>query len=217
MREATITRDRAAAAKARVDSLVAQKATALDVADTEQAAVLRQYKTMQAEQSRIAAQLAKRAAAEAARPASGGRGDLPATKSGGFLWPVPGARVTGGVGPRVHPVYGYRSCHTGLDMGAAAGTPIRTTAAGVVVANATGGPNGNNTLISHGEGVYSMYAHQSRFAAQEGQQVAAGEVIGYVGSTGYSTGPHLHFEIRVGGTPYNPMGWFGEKKAPVNC
>jgi murein DD-endopeptidase MepM/ murein hydrolase activator NlpD len=62
-----------------------------------------------------------------------------------------------------------------------------------------------------------MYAHQSRFGAEEGQTVKRGDVIGYVGSTGYSTGPHLHFEIHVGGVPYDPLGWFGAKKEPVRC
>lgn len=217
LKEANIARDRAAAAKARVDALVAQKATALDIANTERARVLRQYKTVQAEQQRIAALLAQRAAAEAARLARGGRLSFTPTGGNGFVWPLPGTTVGQGVGPRIHPVYGYRSCHTGVDMGAPAGTPIRATAAGVVMANSSGGPYGNHTFISHGNGVFSMYAHQSRFGASEGQTVRAGQVIGYVGSTGYSTGPHLHFEIHIGSTPYNPMGWFGGEKVPVRC
>ena len=217
LKEANIARDRVAAAKARVDLLVAQKATALNVASSERAKVLKQYKTVQAEQQRIAALLAKQAAEEAARLASGGKLEFVPTGSDGFTWPLPGVGVGQGVGPRIHPVYGYRSCHTGVDMGAPSGTPIRSTAAGVVVVNATGGPYGNHTLVSHGNGLFSMYAHQSRFGAAEGQTVEAGEVIGYVGSTGYSTGPHLHFEIHVGGTPYNPMGWFGGEKVPVSC
>jgi murein DD-endopeptidase MepM/ murein hydrolase activator NlpD len=217
LKEANIARDRAAAAKARVDLLVAQKATALDVASSERAKVLKQYKTVQAEQQRIAALLAKQAAAEAARLAAGGKLKYVPTETDGFKWPLPGTAVGQGVGPRVHPVYGYRSCHTGVDMGAPTGTPIISTAAGVVVANASGGPYGKHTLVSHGNGLFSMYAHQSRFGAEEGQAVKAGEVIGYVGSTGFSTGPHLHFEIHVGGTPYNPMGWFGGEKVPVSC
>jgi murein DD-endopeptidase MepM/ murein hydrolase activator NlpD len=217
LKEANIARDKAAAAKAKVDMLVAQRATALNVASAERARVLKQYKTVQAEQQRIAALLAKAAAAEAARLASGGQLNFNPTESDGFLWPLPGVGVGQGVGPRIHPVYGYRSCHTGVDMGAPSGTPIRVTAAGVVVANATGGPYGNHTLVSHGNGLFSMYAHQSQFGAEEGQTVEAGQVIGYVGSTGYSTGPHLHFEIHVGGTPYDPIGWFGGEKVAVNC
>jgi murein DD-endopeptidase MepM/ murein hydrolase activator NlpD len=216
--EANIARDRAAAAKLKVDLLVAQKATALDVAASERAKVLKQYKSVQAEQQRIAALLAKQAAAEAARLASGGSLSFVPTDVEGFQWPIAGVRVGQGVGPRVHPVYGYRSCHTGVDLGAPSGTPIRSAAAGIVVINATGGPYGNHTLISHGNGLFTMYAHQSRFGAEEGQKVKKGDVIGYVGSTGYSTGPHLHFEIHVGGTPYNPLGWFGAgDKEPVRC
>jgi len=215
--EANIARDRAAAAKLKVDLLVAQKATALDVAASERAKVLKQYKSVQAEQQRIAALLAKQAAAEAARLASGGSLSFVPTEVEGFQWPIEGVKVGQGVGPRVHPVYGYRSCHTGVDLGASSGTPIRATAAGIVVINATGGPYGNHTLISHGNGLFSMYAHQSKFGAEEGQTVKKGDVIGYVGSTGYSTGPHLHFEIHVGGTPYDPLGWFGAKKEPVRC
>lgn len=217
--EANIARDRAAAAKLKVDLLVAQKATALDVAASERAEVLKQYKSVQAEQQRIAALLAKQAAAEAARLARGGTLSFKPTGSDGFQWPLDGVPNVGqGVGPRVHPVYGYRSCHTGVDQGAPSGTPILSAAAGIVVINATGGPYGNHTLISHGNGLFSMYAHQSRFEAQEGQTVKQGDVIGYVGSTGYSTGAHLHFEIHVGGTPYNPLGWFGAgEKEPVRC
>jgi murein DD-endopeptidase MepM/ murein hydrolase activator NlpD len=215
--QANIARDRAAAAKARIDLLVAQKATALDVASAERARVLKQYKSVQAEQQRIAALLARQAAAEAARLASGGKLGYVPTGSDGFRWPIDNAPITQGVGPRIHPVYGYRSCHTGVDMGVPIGTPIHATAAGVVVANAVSGPYGNHTLISHGNGLFSMYAHQSRFGASEGQTVKKGQVIGYVGSTGYSTGPHLHFEIHVGGVPYDPMGWFGGQKVPVRC
>lgn len=217
LKTANIARDRAAAAKAKVDALVAQRATALDIASTERAHVLKQYKTVQAEQQRIAALLAQQAAAEAARLARGGRIGYTPTNSDGFVWPIPGASVGQGVGPRIHPVYGYRSCHTGVDLGAPGGAPIHSTASGVVVANATGGPYGNHTLISHGGGIFSMYAHQSRFGAREGQTVKAGQVIGYVGSTGYSTGPHLHFEIHVGSKAYDPMGWFGGDKVPVRC
>ena len=215
--EANIARDKAAAAKLKVDLLVAQKATALDVAASERAKVLKQYKSVQAEQQRIAALLAKQAAAEAARLAAGGSLSFVPTDVEGFRWPIEGVRVGQGVGPRVHPVYGYRSCHTGVDLGAPSGTPIRATAAGIVVINATGGPYGNHTLISHGNGLFSMYAHQSKFGAEEGQTVKKGDAIGYVGSTGYSTGPHLHFEIHVGGVPHDPLGWFGAEKEPVRC
>lgn len=205
-------RREATAAKAKVDELVAAKKAALAVADRERKSVLRQYRSLRAEQMRIADLIA----AEAAREAGGDLGFTP-TGTDGFVWPVTGARVSQGVGPRIHPVYGYRSCHTGIDLAASAGTPILATAAGLVVSIASGGPYGNHTVVAHGNGVFSMYAHQSRFGAEVGQRVKAGDVIGYVGSTGYVTGPHLHFEIHVGSEPYNPMGWFGGTKTAVPC
>ncbi|MCU0302020.1 MAG: peptidoglycan DD-metalloendopeptidase family protein [Candidatus Nanopelagicales bacterium] len=217
LKQANIARDRAAGAKSKVDLLVAQRATALNVASANRAKVLKQYKTVQAEQQRIAALLAEAAAAEAARLAAGESPRFTPTATDGFLWPLPGTSVGQGVGPRIHPVYGYRSCHTGVDMGAPSGTPIRATAAGIVLSNKSGGPYGNHTLMAHGNGLFSMYAHQSRFGAAEGQRLKRGDVVGYVGSTGYSTGPHLHFEIHVGGKPYDPMGWFGGAKVPVRC
>lgn len=213
LKRASIAQSQAAAAKAKVDALVAKKATALDVASTERAKVLKQYKAYQAEQKRIAALLAAEAAREASSPGS----NFAITAEDGFVWPIDGASVSQGVGPRVHPVYGYRSCHTGIDLGASTGTAIRATATGVVVTVASGGPYGKHTLISHGNGVFSMYAHQSRFAVSKGQTVNAGDTIGYVGATGWVTGPHLHFELHIGSRPYDPLGWFGGSKTPVSC
>jgi murein DD-endopeptidase MepM/ murein hydrolase activator NlpD len=136
---------------------------------------------------------------------------------GGLAWPAPGAPVSGNVGPRIHPVYGYRSCHTGTDIGAGGGSPILAAEDGVVVSIQNGGPYGLHTLIQHGSGISTMYAHQSSTSVSVGQKVKKGQVIGQVGSTGWSTGPHLHFEVHVNGTPYDPMGWFGGTKGPVGC
>lgn len=146
----------------------------------------------------------------------GGSGSAPA--SGALTWPIPGASAGGRTGWRVHPVYGYRSCHTGVDISAGSGTSIRSAGAGTVAAVASGGPYGNHTIVAHADGVSTMYAHQSRIAVRSGQRVSAGQVIGYVGSTGWSTGPHLHFEVHVRGVPYDPMGWFGGgAKQRVSC
>lgn len=149
--------------------------------------------------------------------ASGASTDPAPDPGRGFTWPVSGARLTGLTGPRIHPVYGYRSCHTGIDLGAGSGTPIRATASGTVASVRNGGPYGLHTLITHGGGIASFYAHQSRTAVSPGERVREGEVIGYVGSTGWSTGPHLHFEIHVNGRPYDPRGWFGSAKRAVGC
>ena len=117
----------------------------------------------------------------------------------------------------MHPVYGYKSCHTGVDIRGGAGTPIHAPANGRVIAVLDGGAYGLHTLIDHGGGLVTMYAHQSGTAVRVGQTVARGQVIGYVGSSGWVTGPHLHWEVHVDGVPYDPLGWFGSPRVPVPC
>ena len=106
----------------------------------------------------------------------------------------------------------------GEDIAAPSGTPIYAASGGTVIsAGWNYGGYGIMTIIDHGGGVTSIYAHMSSTAAGPGTRVSAGQVIGYVGSTGDSTGPHLHFEIRVGGQAYLPSGWFGGAYGPVPC
>ncbi len=211
--KAAAAKARADAAKAKIDELVAARASALRDAKDRKAAVRKQYNALKVEQERIAA-IARAAAAKA----SNGQSGIPVNIGpGGLAWPAPGAPVSGNVGPRIHPVYGYRSCHTGTDIGAGDGAPILAAADGVVVSVENGGPYGLHTLVQHGSGISTMYAHQSSTAVSVGQKVKRGQVIGRVGSTGWSTGPHLHFEVHVNGTPYDPMGWFGGTKGPVRC
>lgn len=121
----------------------------------------------------------------------------------GLVRPVPSA-VTSGYGNRIHPIYGDERLHTGWDMNGAMGSPIVAAASGTVIFAGVKGGYGNTIMIDHGGGMVTLYAHQSQFAVGYGQQVSAGQVIGYVGSTGDSTGPHLHFEVRINGTPVNP-------------
>jgi murein DD-endopeptidase MepM/ murein hydrolase activator NlpD len=97
--------------------------------------------------------------------------------------------------------------HTGVDIGAASGTPIRAADDGVVVMAGWNGGYGNWTLIDHGGGLATGYGHQSSIGVSRGQRVSRGQVIGRVGSTGDSTGPHLHWEVRVNGNPVDPMAW----------
>jgi len=115
------------------------------------------------------------------------------------------APITSLFGPRVHPIFGTVRMHTGIDFGATSGTPIRAAAAGRVVQAGAMSGYGNVVVIDHGGGLATLYAHQSRVAVAAGTQVQAGQVIGYVGATGYATGPHLHFEVRINGTPVDPM------------
>jgi murein DD-endopeptidase MepM/ murein hydrolase activator NlpD len=117
--------------------------------------------------------------------------------------PVSGP-VTSGFGYRVHPIHGTRRLHGGIDYGAPTGTPIRAAESGTVVTAGSMGGYGITVVINHGGGKSTLYAHQSRLAVSNGQQVSRGQVIGYVGSTGVSTGPHLHFEVRINGSPVNP-------------
>jgi murein DD-endopeptidase MepM/ murein hydrolase activator NlpD len=119
------------------------------------------------------------------------------------------APITSHFGYRVHPVLGYRRLHTGTDFGADTGTPIRAAEAGTVVHAGWQGGYGNAVIIDHGGGMTTLYAHCSQLFARNGQTVQKGEAIAAVGSTGMSTGPHLHFEVRINGDPQNPLAYIG--------
>lgn len=122
--------------------------------------------------------------------------------------PINGARLTSNFGMRNHPVLGYTRMHTGVDFGAPIGTPILAAGDGVVTRVGAMGGYGNTVDIDHDTTWSTRYAHISRFAAglQVGDRVRQGDVIAYVGNTGRSTGPHLHYEIRRDGAPVNPLG-----------
>ena len=142
-----------------------------------------------AEDARIRGQLA----------AAQGAGDTTPSAQG-LIWPVNG--------PVTSP-FGYRwgRLHAGIDIGVPYGTPIHAAAAGTVVLAGWTGGYGNYTCIDHGGGLATCYAHQSSYAVSAGAQVSQGQVIGYVGSTGHSFGAHLHFEVRINGTPVDPLGY----------
>jgi murein DD-endopeptidase MepM/ murein hydrolase activator NlpD len=118
--------------------------------------------------------------------------------------PIPGAPMTSPFGIRFHPILLYERLHAGQDISAPSGTPIRAAADGTVLIASVRGGYGNTTVIDHGHSLSTLYGHQSQLLVAEGQQVKAGDVIGRVGSTGMSTGPHLHFETRVRGVPVDP-------------
>jgi len=123
----------------------------------------------------------------------------------GFLWPARGA-LTSPFGIRVHPIFRIRRLHTGVDIAAAWGSPVYAAAPGWVIYAGWFGGYGKIVLIDHGGGVSTLYGHLSAILVKPGSQVARGALIGRVGSTGYSTGPHLHFEVRLDGRPVNPLG-----------
>ena len=127
-------------------------------------------------------------------------------------------QISSGFGPRLHPIWGNVRMHNGLDAGGSSGDEIYAAAAGVVVMAELRGGYGNTVVIDHGDQWGTLYAHQSAVAVVPGQQVARGEVIGWVGSTGHSTGPHLHFELRQFGAPRDPINHIDfEAELPVTC
>src|SRR5262249_12378797 len=127
-----------------------------------------------------------------------------APNTGFLLRPVPG-QVNSPFGTRVHPVTGEVRVHTGVDLAAREGEPVHAAADGVVVETDWKGGYGNAVMIDHGNGLSTLYGHNSRFAAAVGDRVRAGDVIAYAGATGVATGPHVHFEVRVNGQPVDPM------------
>jgi murein DD-endopeptidase MepM/ murein hydrolase activator NlpD len=173
----------------------AQQNGLLDELRARKAEFLSQIVALQRQSDALAASLRARQSGQALVPS--GHGVLSV--------PIPGAPITSGFGPRVHPIYGDVRMHTGIDFGASSGTPIRAAADGVVVSAGPLGGYGNATVIDHGNGLATLYGHQSSIAVSPGQHVGRGQVIGYVGCTGLCTGPHLHFEVRVRGTPVDPM------------
>lgn len=122
---------------------------------------------------------------------------------GGFQRPAAGS-VTSGFGMRYHPILHRRKLHTGVDFGAPYGAPIRAAGDGTVILATYNHGYGNCVIIDHGGGRTTLYGHASRLSVSAGQVVRRGEVIAYVGSTGFSTGPHLHFEVRINGVPVQP-------------
>ncbi len=126
--------------------------------------------------------------------------------SGRLRMPVQ-ARLTSPYGYRTHPIYKVRKLHTGMDLAAPTGTPIHAAGDGIIVFAGRWGGYGNCVIVDHGGGTATLYGHCSRLAVSEGQNVGEGQTIAYVGSTGLSTGPHLHFEVRRDGHPVDPMGY----------
>ena len=133
-----------------------------------------------------------------------------ATNTGGWLYPLPyQCQVTDSYGYRIHPLTKKYSWHNGVDFGAAAGTAILAAKSGTVTTAAYSGAWGYYVVINHGDGYSTLYAHQPSLSVSVGDYVTQGQTIGYVGSTGYSTGPHLHFTIYYNGSDVNPFNYIG--------
>jgi len=126
--------------------------------------------------------------------------------TGRFIFPANGS-ISSGFGNRIHPILGYSRFHAGVDFSASYGSTIRAADSGRVIFSGWYGGYGQTVVIDHGNGLSTLYAHASRLFVREGQAVEQGQPVAAVGSTGLSTGPHLHFEVRRNGNPINPMGY----------
>lgn len=210
-------RDGAAAASDEVEDLIDLRETALAAAAEVKAEVEKRLAEQQAESARLARVIQERAeaarrAAERARERARERGEpAPLPSSNGLMQrPVIGP-ITSSYGMRYHPILRTYKLHTGTDFGAPAGTSVRSALGGRVLESYYNGAYGNRVVVEHGivRGVYlvTTYNHLSRRSVSVGERLDRGEVLGNVGSTGYSTGPHLHFETLNDGRFVNPMTW----------
>ncbi len=183
------------------DELLANKGALLDARSRKKQDLdsLSAQERADAEEIDALQQVSNELAAKIQAAQSHSRVTRPASATG-LIWPV-NAPITSPFGWR------WGRMHEGLDLGAASGAPIAAAAAGTVIYAGWLGGYGNLVVIDHGGGLATAYGHQSSIAVSVGQEVAQGQVIGYVGSTGHSTGPHLHFEVRVDGAAVDPLGY----------
>ncbi|MBD8868778.1 peptidoglycan DD-metalloendopeptidase family protein [Nocardioides donggukensis] len=205
---------RAQEAAAAVKVLVGRRADAFASARRARAKDEAVLSRLKAQDARISAALRRRAAALAAKAAKAAQGSVGSRDSGGVLrHPVDGY-VTSPFGYRTHPIYKYFSLHDGTDFGASAGcgTPLLAATSGRVMSRYYQSAYGNRLVIDHGlrrgVGLATIYNHAARYVVSPGQSVSRGQVVGYMGNTGWSTGCHLHFTVMANGRPVNPANWF---------
>lgn len=188
----------------------AERQAVLERAMNDRDTAERAYNELMASSASITAMLqqraAERAAAASAASQGGGGGATWVQGTGQLSAPV-NAPITSNFGWRIHPIYGTRRLHAGTDFGVDEGTPVHAADGGVVVEAGWVSGYGYTVIIDHGNGMSTLYAHNSDVAVSPGQTVSKGQVVSYSGNTGGSTGPHLHFEVRINGEPTDPMGY----------
>lgn len=197
--EEIVLKDSLAAKKSDLDAQMTKRNSDMKNIEDIKEGELEKYEQITAEEERMNAEIKKKIAELAAQ----NKGDY---VGGTFTWPAPGyTRITSQFGMRLHPVLHVYKLHTGVDVGAPAGASIVAANGGTVITATYNSALGNYTVIDHGGGVATLYAHQSKQLVSKGDKVSKGQQIGKVGNTGYSTGPHLHFEIIKGGKNIDPM------------
>ena len=199
-------RDELDAARAAKAAVLAQKQAVIDTKDGLLATAQQQEEKLEVAQQRIQEDSSRiEALLQARESATGGAptGPLP-TGGGSLAWPAVGS-VTSPYGYRIHPIFGYSRLHTGVDIGAAYGSPVVAGGKGEVAFVGVMSGYGNVVVVDHGGGMATTYNHLSAFNVSTGESVSRGQVIAAVGCTGWCTGPHLHFEVRINGTPVDPM------------
>ncbi len=196
--------------KKEVQALITQIAADEQALKDEDAKLEKAAKAQDAEIARLDKEL-QRLIAEARKNASNQYQFDPGS---GYYWPLPKERVsiTSFFGPRKHPITGKYHNHSGTDIGAYSGTEIYAAHGGIVLTSAYHSSYGNYVVLSRGDGITTLYAHMSKRAVKEGDIVSQGQVIGYVGSTGSSTAPHLHFEVRVNGERQDALKYYPNVK-----
>jgi murein DD-endopeptidase MepM/ murein hydrolase activator NlpD len=187
-------RDAQASATAAADAEAAHEESLLESLRGQRSAYERRIREQQRESDEIADLLRRR-----------GSGGATISGHGSLSSPLANPIITSTFGYRVHPIFGDRRLHSGIDLRASSGTPIKAAAPGEVVFAGWRGGYGNCTIVDHGGGVATLYAHQSALKVAPGDEVSRGQVIGAAGATGNATGPHLHFEVRVNGVPVDPL------------
>ena len=190
----------------------AERQAVLERAMNDRDTAERAYNELMASSASITAMLQQRAAERAAAAAAaasqgGGGGGATWVQGTGQLAAPVVAPITSDFGWRIHPIYGTRRLHAGTDFGVDEGTPVHAADGGVVVEAGWVSGYGYTVIIDHGNGMSTLYAHNSEVAVSPGQTVSKGQVVSYSGNTGGSTGPHLHFEVRINGEPTDPMGY----------
>jgi murein DD-endopeptidase MepM/ murein hydrolase activator NlpD len=188
-------REERAGALAALEQVLEEKRDLVAEVEARKSSYERAQDSLERESNEIQALLAS-SAASAGAPASYGGGQ--------FAWPAPGPLISP-YGWRVHPIFGDRRLHTGIDIGAPYGATVVAAEDGVVAYVGTMSGYGNVVVVDHGGGIATTYNHLSGFSVGSGQSVGRGQPIALVGCTGYCTGPHLHFEVRINGSPVDPM------------